>query len=105
MCATLKTGADMTKEQILDYLAEHKAEFAKKYHVKKIGLFGSFAKGVADENSDIDIFVEMRPEFDSLMALKFKLEESLCKRVDLIVKHKHMKPFLLQTLEKETLYV
>lgn len=29
----------------------------KKYHVKEIYLFGSYARGEADENSDLDFWV------------------------------------------------
>ena len=31
--------------------------FAEKYHVKEIYLFGSYARGEADENSDLDFLV------------------------------------------------
>lgn len=30
----------------------------KKYHVEEIYLFGSYARGEADENSDLDFLVE-----------------------------------------------
>ena len=30
---------------------------AEKYHVKEIYLFGSYARGEADENSDLDFLV------------------------------------------------
>lgn len=49
----------MTKKHILDYLSIHKPEFQKKYGVEEIGLFGSYARDEAKEDSDIDIFVSM----------------------------------------------
>jgi len=42
----------MTKEAIINYLTSHKKEFAQKYNIEKIGLFGSYARGEAEENSD-----------------------------------------------------
>lgn len=95
----------MTKEQILSYLLAHKAEFQKKYGVEEIGLFGSFARGEDKEESDIDLLVTMPSTFDNVMNLKFELEESLHKKVDLLTKHKHMKPFLLEMISKDIVYV
>ncbi|MCI6988831.1 MAG: nucleotidyltransferase domain-containing protein [Campylobacter sp.] len=46
----------LTKDEILDYLSEIKP-YLEKVGIKKIGLFGSYAKDYADENSDIDIVV------------------------------------------------
>ncbi|PSM51261.1 nucleotidyltransferase domain-containing protein [Campylobacter blaseri] len=46
----------LTKDAILEYLSELKSNL-KNDGIKKIGLFGSYAKGYADENSDIDIVV------------------------------------------------
>jgi len=95
----------MTKAHILDYLSIHKSEFKEKYGVEEIGLFGSYAKDEAKEDSDIDIFVNMQATFDNVMHLKFNLEESLHKKVDLITKHKHMKPFLFEMITKDIIYV
>ena len=95
----------MTKEQILSYLLAHKAEFQKKYGVEEIGLFGSYARGEDKEDNDIDLLVTMPSTFDNVMNLKFELEESLHKKVDLLTKHKHMKPFLLEMISKDIVYV
>ncbi len=46
----------MTKAIILDFLSEHKAQLQERFGIQKIGLFGSYAKNEARENSDIDIF-------------------------------------------------
>ena len=95
----------MTKKHILDYLSIHKPEFQKKYGVEEIGLFGSYARDEAKEDSDVDIFVSMQAKFDNVMGLKYDLEASLDKKVDLITKHKYMKPFLLQMITKDVIYV
>ena len=48
-----------TLERIVQTLREHKPELQKKYPISRIGVFGSYARGVASEQSDIDIAVEI----------------------------------------------
>jgi hypothetical protein len=47
---------DLLKEKRQDIL-----QIAKRYGAKNIRIFGSVARGDADEKSDIDILVEMEP--------------------------------------------
>ena len=51
-----------TKDEILAYLKELKAELEKD-GIVELGLFGSYAKGTADMFSDIDIFIRTSDEF------------------------------------------
>ena len=44
----------LTKETILAYLSEIKSSLEKD-GIKRVRLFGSYAKGYAGEDSDIDI--------------------------------------------------
>ena len=48
----------MTREQILDFLSQHKQEMNIRFGVTKIGLFGSYARGEAREDSDVDVAIE-----------------------------------------------
>jgi len=95
----------MTKETIINYLTIHKKEFQKEYEVEKIGLFGSYARDEAHKDSDIDIFVKMKPNFFKLIGLKQHIEEDLRKKVDIIREHSNLKPFLLQMIQKDIRYV
>ena len=52
----------MTKKEIIDFIKAHKKELQEQLGVIKIGLFGSFARGDAREDSDIDIAVELSDE-------------------------------------------
>ena len=62
----------ITAEDILGFLSAHKHELAAQYSVRRIGLFGSFRRGSANNDSDVDILVELdRPTFDNYMDLKF----------------------------------
>jgi len=95
----------MTKETILNYLTTHKKEFQQKYEIEQIGLFGSYARDEAKEDSDIDIFVKMKPSLFKLVGLKQQIEEDLKKQVDVIREHKNIKPFLLKMIQKDIQYV
>ena len=94
----------MTKEYILDFLKEHKEEFKKKYQVDSIGLFGSYARDEAKEDSDIDLLVEMPSSFDNFFDLKYFLEDAFGKKVDL-GKEKNLRLLVKKYVDKEILYV
>ncbi len=60
---------------------------AKEYPIKKCELFGSYAENRAHPGSDVDLLVEFaRPSVSLLMlnAMKYRLEELLRTRVDVI---------------------
>ena len=61
---------------------------AKKYGLKSVFLFGSYARGTATENSDIDLIIDTSgTEIKSLLGLAAvycELEEALKKSIDLV---------------------
>ena len=75
----------LTKEIITEILREKYPYLMSEYGVKRIGLFGSYAKGLQDEDSDIDIIAE----FEKPIGLKFiefteYLEKILGKKADVM---------------------
>lgn len=58
------------------------------YHLKAVYLFGSYARGEADKNSDIDLIVDTSgTDLDSLMklgGLYTDLEDALEKPIDMV---------------------
>jgi len=60
--------------------------YCSKYPIKQIGLFGSYARGKADEESDIDLIVEYESNVSlmKVLGLKARLEADLKKKVDLV---------------------
>ncbi len=70
----------------LKQIIEISTPIFKKYKVKTVFLFGSYAKNIADENSDID-FIMTPPKgftlFD-LSSLENELNEAFEKNIDLI---------------------
>ena len=61
---------------------------AKKYGLKSVFLFGSYARGTATENSDIDLITDTSgTEIKTLLGLAAvycELEEALKKSIDLV---------------------
>jgi len=57
------------------------------YGIRRIGVFGSFARGDAKRTSDVDVLVEFAPgqaTFDNFMRLAYDLEDLLKRKVDLL---------------------
>ena len=78
----------LTLDKILRIINENQKSI-KKYGVKSIGLFGSYAKNKQKKGSDIDFLVEFekgKKTFDNYMDLKFYLEDLFSCNVDLVVK-------------------
>jgi predicted nucleotidyltransferase len=95
----------MTKEEIIGFIKEHKAELEKRYGLTKIGLFGSFAKDMADEDSDIDLVISVKKkDFFLREDLREYLEKHLKRPVD-IGYIDSFRTFYKQKIEKEIIYV
>ena len=91
----------MCRDDILAILSEKKDLFSKKYGVKRIGVFGSYAREEASEKSDIDIFAEMPPKFTLLTGLQEELESFLGRKIDLVRLRERMNPRLRENIMRE----
>lgn len=75
----------LTKEVILETL-HNKREEIKKFGVKKLILFGSYARDEQNEDSDIDFLVEFkkgRGLFEDYVGLLHLLEDTFNKKIEL----------------------
>jgi len=94
----------MTPEQIMQRL-EQNTNKIREFGVRRIGLFGSWARGEGRPESDIDILVEFdRPGFDCYMELKFFLEDLFGRNVDLVLAETLKEP-IKPKIAKEVRYV
>ena len=75
----------ITKDTIIQLLQREQAYLAAEFGVGKVGLFGSYAKGQPNEDSDIDIFVELEyPIGFRFLELADYLETVLGHKVDVL---------------------
>jgi len=75
----------LTRDKIIHLLQREQAYLASEFGVSKVGLFGSYAKGQPDENSDIDLLVEFdRPIGFRFFDLVDYLETVLGRKVDIL---------------------
>lgn len=75
----------LTREQVVQILRKELPYFSAEYGVKRIGLFGSYAKGTQQEDSDVDLLVE----FEKPVGLKFiefgeDIEQLLGQKTDIL---------------------
>ncbi len=74
-----------TLKEIEEIIKQHGQELEERFKVKRIGIFGSYARGDQNEDSDIDILVEFRePVGFVFIHLADFLEEILETKVDLL---------------------
>jgi predicted nucleotidyltransferase len=85
---------------VLAIVKKNKTFLKERFGVKKIGVFGSVARGEAKEKSDVDVLVEFestKKSFDNFMELCFFLEDLFGKKVDLITTtglDKYVRPYV-----------
>ena len=95
----------MEKEKVLLVLRSSLPKL-KALGVQSVAVFGSTARDEANTKSDIDVLIEFseRATFDRYMEVKFLLENSLGKPVDLVTQGA-LKPRMRPQVEQEAIYV
>ena len=96
-----------TRDQILKFLAQNKNLFRDKYHIIRIGLFGSYARGEQTPKSDIDLLVEFEENTQDLYEIKLQLKDFFKKNLEIeidICREKYIKPRIRKSILKETIY-
>ncbi|MBL7072211.1 MAG: nucleotidyltransferase domain-containing protein [Candidatus Omnitrophica bacterium] len=96
----------MNREIIIKRLKKFKEENRNKYHIKRIGIFGSVAKNTTNGKNDIDIVVSLtKQDLFDIIGIKQDLEENFHSTVDIVSYRKKMNPFLKKRIDKEAVYV
>ena len=93
------------------YIKQVVQEYFKDKPVERVYLFGSYARGEADENSDIDFIVkfhqlDLSKYADNYFDLKFSLEEILKREIDLLEEKSIKNPHFLEVVnhQKQLIY-
>ena len=96
-----------TRDQILTFLTQNKKLFRDKYHIIRIGIFGSYARGDQTIKSDIDLLVEFEDNTQDLYDLKLQLKDFFRTKLGIevnICREKYIKPRIKKSILKETIY-
>jgi predicted nucleotidyltransferase len=96
----------MNKTEIIQTIKKHEKTI-KSFGIDRIGIFGSYAKEIQTEDSDIDILVKFKkvPRISkSYFGLKFYLEDLLKKEVDLC-REKDLREELKEEILRSVIYV
>ncbi len=95
-----------TREEIEKTLRDHKDEMSSRFHVAKIGIFGSYVRREPTERSDLDVLVEFTKPvgFFEFMDLEEYIEGLVGVKIDL-VSVKGLKPYIGNHILNEVMYV
>jgi len=96
----------MKKDEIINTLQSEKLFLKENYGVVSIGLFGSYAKGIEKQDSDVDFLVEFKePSYSLLMGLYSYLENKLNSKIEIVRKGPHLSDRFLNTIKNDLIYV
>jgi len=94
------------KTEIMDQLRDMMAELRGQFHVKKIGIFGSFSRERQTEQSDVDLVVEFDQPIGMMafVHLRNQIADRLGIRVDLVTPD-GLHPLIREQVMREVVYV
>jgi predicted nucleotidyltransferase len=99
--------SELTAEAILELLRVQQPMLREKFHVQKIGIFGSFARGEATATSDIDFLVTIDAPLENYRqckeALYAYLKHTFGRNVDL-ANPKSLKPHYKERILSQAIY-
>ena len=94
-----------TREEYIIDLKHFKEQFALKFGIRSIGIFGSVARNEHHEDSDLDVFVELEEADPFIM---YDIQETLEKicgcKVDLLRMRTNLRSLLLKRIEQDGIY-
>ncbi|CAK7082452.1 MAG: hypothetical protein PARBA_03571 [Parabacteroides sp.] len=95
-----------TTAEYISILRDYVANNASKYHITRMGIFGSVARGEQTEGSDVDVYLETsKPSMFALVHIKEDLQKLFGCNVDIVRLREHMDSLLKNRIEKEGIYV
>ncbi|MDY6277396.1 MAG: nucleotidyltransferase domain-containing protein [Bacteroidales bacterium] len=101
-----RSGNTLDADKILSMLKVYYLCNFEKLGIDNIGLFGSFARGEAGADSDIDIIISLKkPNLFLYSQIADNLETVFGRRVDLVSAKAHHTEKFKEQLEKEAIYV
>ena len=92
----------MTSSKKIQHIARVAVPLLKKYGVARAGIFGSYARGEEQKQSDIDLLIKIRGKKSLLdiVRLQLELKKHLRKPVDLL-EYKELHPYIKKRILSE----
>jgi len=98
----------LTQNQIINYLSINKQSISQKYQLKKLGIFGSYARNEQTPASDLDLLVEFEDNTPDLTDKKFFLRKEMQSLFHIpvdICREKYIKPVFRQQILSDAIFV
>ncbi len=96
----------MTRETIIETIKAEKPYLQTKFGVEEIALFGSYARGEEQMNSDVDILVKLKTKtLRNYIGIVDFLQDKLHTKVDLVTKHNGLSERFSRLINKDIIYV
>ena len=104
--ATQKKTKVTTLEEIRAVIEQHRPELKRQFHVDKIGVFGSYARGTQKKRADIDFLVSFDKQISyfTLGGLYEYLKEIMGTDVD-VVPREDLRPEFSDSVMKDVAYI
>jgi len=104
--ATQRKTKVTSLDEIKEVIEQHRPELKRQFHVDKIGVFGSYARGKQKKRSDVDFLVtfdEAISLFDRV-DLNIYLKELMGRKVD-VIPHYNLRLELREYVLKDLIYL
>ena len=94
----------LNRNQILSTIKAYKEKHAQEYSIADIGIFGSYARDEATQNSDVDVYVKLKnANLFLLSRIRIELEELLGVQTDIVQLRDRMNLSLKKHIEQEAI--
>jgi len=98
----------VTQHQIINYLSTNKQSISRRYRLKKLGIFGSYARNEQTPASDLDLLVEFEDNTQNLADVKGFLKEEIQSVFSIpvdICRERYIKPVFRKQILSDAIYV
>jgi predicted nucleotidyltransferase len=93
-------------DELKKILKQHKPELKSRFNVTRIGIFGSYARGTAKKNSDLDVLVKLSEPIGlfEFVGLKYYIEEITSLKSD-VVTVDSVRPEFRKNIDDEVIFL
>ncbi len=90
-----------TASYYIEQIKHYKELNADRLGIQRMGIFGSVARGEQREDSDLDVFIDLKDaDYFVLCNIHDELEHLCGCKVDLVQLHRFLRPLLIKNIEK-----